>query len=244
MGLLQANWEEAAEISDAGIQNQLEAACPAAQVVHEIGDRDQAWNESSLKLEAVYETSFVYHAALEPQAAWAKVDGGEVWIHASTQRPFGVRKEIADLLRLPQEKVHVTVSEIGGGFGRKNNADAPREAVLLSQAVGHPVRVVWTRKEDFTQSSFRPAARMEVKAGVGGDGRLVAWDYCLAAAGGHFSSSRDVQSYYQSDFHRTRFTLIPSGVRVGSFRGLGSPINAFARESFMDELASRQASTR
>jgi nicotinate dehydrogenase subunit B len=234
---LQAQWEDAAGISDAGIRAQLEAACADAKIVHEDGDEGRAWDESRLKHEAVYETSFVYHAALEPQAAWANVDRGEVWIRASTQRPFGVRKQIADLLKLPPDKVHVTVSEIGGGFGRKNDADAPYEAVLLSQAVGCPVRVVWTRNDDFTQSSFRPAARMQVKAGVSGDGQLVAWDYCLAAAGGHFSSSRDVQSYYQSDFHRTRFTLVPSGVRVGSFRGLGSPINAFARESFMDELA-------
>jgi isoquinoline 1-oxidoreductase len=237
VGLLKARWEEGPVISDAGIQRQLQLACSEATVVHEEGDEPSAWDQSQVKMEAVYESSFVYHAALEPQAAWAKVDAGEAWIRASTQRPFGVRQEVAEWLKLPEEKVHVTVSEIGGGFGRKNDTDAAIEAVRLSQAVGRPVRVVWTRKEDFTQSSFRPSARMEVKAGLSRHGDLVAWDYCLAAAGGHFSSTRDVQSYYPSKFHRTRFALVPSGVRVGSFRGLGSPINAFARESFMDELA-------
>ncbi|MCS7468659.1 molybdopterin-dependent oxidoreductase [Stieleria sp. ICT_E10.1] len=235
--LLQARWERGRAFSDADIRSQLEAACPHAELVHEQGDAAQASNRSHRKLQAVYETAFVYHAALEPQAAWAKVEGGEAWVHASTQRPFGVRQQIAELLGLSPEKVHVTVAEIGGAFGRKNDSDAAREAALLSRAVGRPVRVVWTRKEDFTQSSFRPAARMEVEAGISNDGRLVSWDYCLAAAGGKFSSTRDLQSFYPSDFHRTRFTLVPSGVRIGSFRGLGSPINAFARESFIDELA-------
>lgn len=237
VGRLRASWEQDNEISSAGILSQLADACPKAEVFHQQGQETESWNQAHWKHEAVYETAFVYHAALEPQAAWASVENGEVWIRASTQRPFGVRQEIAELLGLPQEKVHVSVSEIGGGFGRKNDTDSVRDAVRLSQAVGRPVRVVWTRKEDFTQSSFRPAARMEVRAGVNRDGQLAAWDYCMASAGGHFSSSRDVQSFYHSDFHRTRFTLVPSGVRVGSFRGLGSPINAFARESFMDELA-------
>lgn len=237
VGLLKASWQAGPEIKDSIVREQLHAACSEATLVHEQGDELRAWGQSRQKLEATYETSFVYHAALEPQAAWAKVDAGEVWIQASTQRPFGVRQEVAQLLKVPETKVHVTVSEIGGGFGRKNDTDAAIEAVLLAEAVGRPVRVVWSRDEDFTQSSFRPSARMEVKAGIDDAGNLVAWDYCLAAAGGHFSSTRDVQSYYPSDFHRTRFALVPSGVRVGSFRGLGSPINAFARESFMDELA-------
>ena len=235
--LLQATWDGKADVNNAGIEAQLKAACQDGETVHKIGDEEKAWDASRLRHQAVYETSFVYHAALEPQAALANVKNGEVWICASTQRPFAIRQQAATLLQLPLEKVHVKVPEIGGGFGRKNDADAPREAVLLSQSVGRPVRVVWSRQEDFGYSTFRPAARMEVKAGLAADGRLLAWDYCMASSGGRFSSTRDVRSFYQSDFHCTRFKLIRSGVRIGSFRGLGSPINAFARESFLDELA-------
>lgn len=234
---LQASWEERTAVSTGRIRTQLKQALQDAEVVHQAGDEQGAWRHSALRHEAVYETSFVYHAALEPQAAVADVqtEGARIW--ASTQRPFAVRQEIADLLQLPLERVRVQVTEIGGGFGRKNDADAPREAVILSQNVGRPVRVVWSRQEDFAYSSFRPAARIQIEAGLSPTGQLLAWDYCHVSSGGEFSSTRDVQSYYPSDFHRTRFGLINSGVRVGSFRGLGSPINAFARESFMDELA-------
>ena len=235
--LLQAEWDGQADVDDAKINAQLAAACPTAEVVHQAGEEDAAWRKAKRRHRAVYKTSFVYHATLEPQAATASVKEGEAWIWGSVQRPFAIRKQIAGLLKLPEQKVHVKVTAIGGGFGRKNNADSPREAALLSQSVGRPVRVVWSREEDFRNSTFRPAARMEAEAGLSADGRLVVWDYCKVSAGGRFSSTRDVQSFYPSDFHRTRFSLIRSGVRDGSFRGLGSPINAFARESFMDELA-------
>jgi len=221
----------------------IEAAWDSLDPRHERGKVLEAQGEADVALEqakqrvlATYRTAYVYHATMEPQAAVADVTGERVRIWTSTQRPFGVRGEIARLLGVPESQVELTVTAIGGGFGRKNAADAAPEAARLSRAVGKPVRVVWTRGEDFKLNPFRSFTRADVQGGFDAAGRLTAWDYRMATGRG-VGGQRDAVSFYAVPNQRTTYASVGSVLRTGSFRGLGAPMNAFARECFMDELA-------
>src|SRR4029453_8607635 len=94
-----------------------------------------------------------------------------------TQRPFGVRDELAEVLRIPAEKVRVQVPDTGSADGGKHQGGAAVEAARLAKAAGKPVKVVWTREEEFTWAYFRPAGVIEVSSGTRSDGTIVAWEF-------------------------------------------------------------------
>ena len=98
-----------------------------------------------------------------------------VW--TGTQRPFGVRTELAEAFRVPEEQVRVIVPDTGSGYGGKHTGEAAIEAARLAEAAGRPVKVVWTREEEFTWAYFRPAGVIDVRSGAGADGKLTAWEF-------------------------------------------------------------------
>src|SRR5205085_8665439 len=98
-----------------------------------------------------------------------------VW--TGSQRPFGVRGELADSLHIPESNVRVIVPDTGGAYGGKHTGDAAVEAARLAKAAGHPVKVVWTREEEFTWAYFRPAGVIEIKSGMAADGTVTAWEF-------------------------------------------------------------------
>src|SRR5439155_4016962 len=95
-----------------------------------------------------------------------------VW--TGTQRPFGVREELAQALQIPESNIRVIQPDMGSGYGGKHTGEAAIEAARLAKAAGKPVKVVWTRAEEFTWAYFRPAALIDVKSGVDASGRIVA----------------------------------------------------------------------
>src|SRR4030095_14019632 len=94
-----------------------------------------------------------------------------------TQLPFSVRSELAQALHVPEERVRVIVHDTGSGYGGKHTGEAAVEAARLAKAVGKPVKLVWTREEEFTWAYFRPAGVIEVTAGAAKDGTLTAWEF-------------------------------------------------------------------
>ena len=128
---------------------------------------------ADVKLAQTYTVAYIAHAPLEPRAAVAEWSGGKLTVWTGTQRPFGVRDELAAAFRLPAESVRVIVPDTGSGYGGKHTGDAAVEAARLAKAAGKPVKLVWTREEEFTWAYFRPAGVIEVKSGARSDGTLV-----------------------------------------------------------------------
>lgn len=147
--------------------------------IRDDGDVDGAISESARVMKAVYELPFQAHGCPEPMNCTADVreDGCDVWV--PTQNQTGVQETASVLTGLDLDSIRVHTTFIGGGFGRRGDVDFVREAVQLSQAVKAPVKVIWTREEDMTHDSYRPASYHVVRAGLDKKGMPVALSHRL-----------------------------------------------------------------
>jgi nicotinate dehydrogenase subunit B len=184
------------------------------------------------KLSATYTIAYIAHAPLEPRAAVAEWKDDRMTVWTGTQRPFGVRGEVARALGLPEERVRVIVPDTGSGYGGKHTGEAAVEAARLARAAGKPVRLVWTREEEFTWAYFRPAGVIEVTGGVDAGGKLTAWEFHNYNSGGSA-----IRTPYEAPHQKIEFHPSDSPLRQGSYRGLAATANHFARECHMDDLA-------
>ena len=177
-----------------------------------------------IKLEATYTIAYIAHAPLEPRAAVAEWEGKKLTVWTGTQRPFGVQREIASAFDIPQERVRVIVPDTGSGYGGKHTGEAAVEAARLAKAAGKPVKVVWTREEEFTWAYFRPAGVIEVRSAASKDGKITAWEFHNYNSGGSaLRTPYDVPNP-RGGFHSVRYPL-----RQGSYRALAATANHFAR---------------
>ena len=187
---------------------------------------------ADVRLEQTYTIAYIAHAPLEPRAAVARWEEGKLTVWTGTQRPFGVQGELATAFRLASDAVRVIVPDTGSGYGGKHTGEAAVEAARLARAAGKPVKLVWTREEEFTWAYFRPAGVIDVKSGVKRDGTLTAWEFH------NFNSGNSgIRTLYEVAHQASAFHQGPSPLRQGSYRALASTANHFARESHMDELA-------
>jgi nicotinate dehydrogenase subunit B len=184
------------------------------------------------KLDRKYTMAYIAHAPLEPRAALAEWADGKLTVWTGTQRPFGVRTELAEALRVPEPQVRVIVPDTGSAYGGKHTGEAAVEAARLAKAAGKPVKLVWTREEEFTWAYFRPAGLIEVTSGVTRDGRITAWDFH-----NYNSGSAGIRTLYEIPHQQIKFHSVDSPLRQGSYRALASTANHFARETHVDELA-------
>lgn len=184
------------------------------------------------KLEGKYTVAYIAHAPLEPRAALAEWADGRLTVWTGTQRPFGVRSELAEALRVPETQVRVIVPDTGSAYGGKHTGEAAVEAARLARAAGRPVKLVWTREEEFTWAYFRPAGLIEVTSGVTRDGRITAWEFH-----NYNSGSSGIRTLYEIPHQQIKFHAVDSPLRQGSYRALASTANHFARETHVDELA-------
>src|SRR6185436_12981355 len=118
------------------------------------------------KLEQTYTVQYIAHAPLEPRAAVAEWNGEKLTVWTGTQRPFGVRSELAEAFHISEDKVRVIVPDTGSGYGGKHSGECAVEAARLAKAAGKPVKLTWTREEEFTWAYFRPAGVIDIKSGV------------------------------------------------------------------------------
>jgi CO/xanthine dehydrogenase Mo-binding subunit len=199
---------------------------------HVAGSVESGLAGAPTKLDATYTVAYIAHVPLEPRAAVAEWQDGALTVWTGTQRPFGVRGELAEAFRIPEGKVRVIVPDTGSGYGGKHTGEAAIEAARLARAAGKPVKVTWTREEEFTWAYLRPAGVIDVKSGVGADGKLTAWEFHNYNSGGSGIRTPYDVPHQKIEFHATR-----SPLRQGSYRGLAATANHFARECHMDELA-------
>ena len=199
---------------------------------HAIGDVARGLAAASHRIEESYTIQYIAHAPLEPRAAVAEWNGDALTVWTGTQRPFGVRDELAQAFNLPPEKVHVIQPDMGSGYGGKHTGEAAVEAARLARAAGKPVKLTWTRAEEFTWAYFRPAGLIEIRAGVASDSKLTAWEYH-----NYNSGNAAIGTPYVAPNQLIQFHPADTPLRQGSYRSLAAAANHFARESAMDSLA-------
>ena len=221
---IQATWQEKQQIS-------------ASELFHYIKPGENA-NEASTSgnsaktLNARYTISYIAHVPLEPRAALAEWTGGKLTVWTGTQRPFGVRSELATAFRMPEDQVRVIMPDTGSAYGGKHTGECAVEAARLAKAAGKPVKLIWTREEEFTWAYLRPAGVIEINSGIDTDGKLTAWEFH-----NYLSGPSGLHTPYEVASKDEQFHEIESPLRQGSYRGLAATANHFARESHMDDLA-------
>jgi CO/xanthine dehydrogenase Mo-binding subunit len=238
--VIEVDWQSTAQPSNAELFDLLRK--PAAERTgggegRERGSRPQGSIADGLAvadktLAQTYTVEYIAHAPLEPRATVAEWNGDKLTVWTGTQRPFGVRAELAEAFHISEDKVRVIVPDTGSGYGGKHTGECAIEAARIARAVGKPVKLVWTRAEEFTWAYFRPAGVIDIKTGVKSDGTITAWEFH-----NYNSGSSGIQIKYDIPNQDIRFHQANSPLRQGSYRGLAATANHFARESHMDELA-------
>jgi len=184
------------------------------------------------RIAAQYTIAYIAHAPLEPRAAVAEWQGDSVTVWTGTQRPFGVKQELVDAFHVPADRVRVIVPDTGSAYGGKHTGDAAVEAARIARAAKKPVKLVWSREEEFWWAYFRPAGVIDVSGAIGPDGTLTAWEFH-----NYNSGPSGLGTPYAVASPTEKFHQVKAPLRQGSYRGLAATANHFARESHMDDLA-------
>ncbi len=201
-------------------------------VLRQQGSAAAALEVAAVRCEATYTTAYLAHAALETRVALASWDDGRLTVWTGTQTPFNVRAEVAAALGLAEQDVRIIVPSTGGGFGGKHAGGIATEAAVLARAAGRPVRVAWSRAEEFTAGSLRPAAVIDITAGLTEAGQLSGWTHTNINAG-----PAGIATPYLVADQRLEYVPAASPLPQASYRALAATANNFARESMLDELA-------
>ncbi|HYM51767.1 MAG TPA: molybdopterin cofactor-binding domain-containing protein [Candidatus Limnocylindrales bacterium] len=239
LGSIEAHWRFEPQPNEADLEQYLRAHPLETQgwegAVHdERGSVARARSAAPIRLEATYTTAYIAHAPLETRVALAEWEGDRLTVWTGSQRPFAVREGLAEAFELPEAQVRVVGPLTGGGFGGKHTEDIAIEAARLARASGHPVKVRWTREEEFMWAYVRPAAVIDVRSSATTEGRITAWEFTNINSG-----SAALETPYEISNQRIDFQPAASPLPQGSYRALAATANTFARESHMDELAHR-----
>jgi nicotinate dehydrogenase subunit B len=237
---LKAEWKTSPQITNRELWDELKkpggegrgGGGPGGGSAAPLGSIQAGLDAADVKLEQTYTVPYIAHAPLEPRAAVAEWQDGKLTVWTGSQRPFGVRGELAQAFHLGEDQVRVIVPDTGAGYGGKHTGEAAVEAARIAKAVGKPVKLVWTREEEFTWAYFRPAGVIEIKSGAKKDGSLTAWEFHNYNSGGS-----GIRTPYEVPNQKTEFHASKSPLRQGSYRALAATANHFARETHMDELA-------
>jgi nicotinate dehydrogenase subunit B len=235
---IRAEWKSQPQISQKELfgylkKNPVEGSGPLESPFrHETGSVDKAFESADHRLRQSYTVNYIAHAPLEPRAALAQWAGDNLTVWTGTQRPFGVRSELAEAFHMPEERVRVLMPDTGSGYGGKHTGETAVEAARLAKAAKRPVKVMWTREEEFTWAYFRPAGVIDISSAMRKDGRVISWEHH-----NYNSGAAGIPTVYDVENQRIQFHPVRTLLRQGSYRALAATANHFARESNMDELA-------
>src|SRR5947209_5135170 len=255
LAALVIEWDEGphAKLDTGMIVDALEKrTLKSGPVAQNIGDVDKAMASAVTKVEAAYQVPFLAHATMEPMNCTVHVrkDSCEIWV--GSQAMAWVQAAAAKTAGLPLDKVTVHNHLIGGGFGRRLEADGVTRAVQIAKHVDGPVKVVWTREEDIQHDMYRPYWFDRFSAGLDEKGKPVAWNHRYAGssiiarwAPPLFNNGLDPDTtegaidliYALPNLHVEYLRVEPPGIPTAFWRSVGPSHNVFVTESFMDELA-------
>ncbi len=236
---LRPEWEVPDAPSDGSLEEFLrshqssETSGWSQPVLVEEGNPDEALATSAVRAGATYTTAYIAPAPLETRCALAVWDDdGRLTIWVGTQTPFPTRTQVAAALDVDEQRVRVIVPPTGGGFGGKHGAGVATEAAIMAREVGGPVKVSWSRHEEFTAGTLRPAAIIDVASAATASGELTAWTFTNINSG-----PAAIASPYRVANQRINYQPAVSPLAQAPYRALAANANNFARESQMDELA-------
>jgi isoquinoline 1-oxidoreductase len=227
-------------LSNENIFEHLEQVKVETRAFGGAGDVAAGEKSAAQVISARYTKGYVAHAPMETHSAVAAAaPDGKVTVWASTQTPFPLQTQVARALKLSPDKVRVITPFVGGGFGGKSAGQQALEAARLTVAAGVPVRVIWSREEEFFFDTFDPATVVNIRGGLDASHRIVSWDYEVIGAG-----SRGAALFYDVPNHREAAKGSWSGnaggmhpFAVGPWRAPGANANVWARESHIDQMA-------
>ena len=256
---LPVKWDESI---GAGVSNETLRAVfragiadPAAAIGHRVGEVGVALGDAAQVIDVEYEAPFLAHATMEPQVCAAQVTAERIDLWAPTQNGEGTTNTIARAMQRDASQIFVHKLQIGGGFGRRGLAqDWARQAVqIAAQVPGVPVRMMWSRTEDFTHDYYRPMVLARQTAGFDADGRLLGWKVrisgsSIAASLAPFWLREGVDNALMDGFVEEDMPYAvasfevgvarrDSHIQVGFWRGVNLSQNGWFREAFLDEIA-------
>jgi isoquinoline 1-oxidoreductase beta subunit len=252
--LLQITWDEGPNANNdmlkvwAGLR---EASLQPGAVFREAGDADAALGTAAKVYEATYELPHLSHSPMEPQNTVADVRADGATIITPTQFQQLVPFVVAGATGLKPEQITVITTFLGGGFGRRVEVDYTIDAAEISKAVGAPVKMVWSREDDMTHDSYRPAGTYKVQAGIGPNGELLAYRYhgtspsissrlfpSIVKDGIDPFAVEAIDNFpYKFANHKLTYQMHDTGITPGYWRGVSHNLNAYVVEGFIDELA-------
>ena len=226
------------KVDNTNIFEHIKSSSSAGSTDSEAGNVIEGKKLATLNIEETYYNHYVAHAPSENHTAVAVIEGDKATVWASTQAPFRAQGDAARAIGFPTEKVRVITPYVGCGFGGKNSGRQVGEAARLAQLTGKPVQVAWSRKEEFFYDTFRPAAVIDIQAGLNKNNEIVYWEYH-----NYYAGNRSSQPFYNIPHYK----VLSYGGRggggsphpfgTGAWRGPGSNTNVFAMESHVDILA-------
>lgn len=217
-----------------------------SEIVREEGDWAAAADDPVASIDAHYQLPFLAHVTMEPMNCTASVSGNGVEIWAPTQNPQMAAEAVGQALGIALDRIRIHVMRCGGGFGRRFYADFVTDAAVLSQQMGRPVKVVWTREDDVRHDYFRPASAQRVRAGIDRNGKVSYWYQQVASHPRETYLERDGSPAEISNYEfpagfvpnlRFTYTLVSARVPVGQWRAVEHSSNVFVVSSAIDELA-------
>ncbi|MGB3468057.1 MAG: molybdopterin cofactor-binding domain-containing protein, partial [Cyclobacteriaceae bacterium] len=200
------------------------------------GNPNKAFASAARVIEQTYKAPFLAHNTMEPMNFFADVTSDKAALTGPIQTPEYLRKTVSAVLKMPEDNISIMMTRMGGGFGRRLYGNFGVEAAVISQKAGAPVKLVYTREDDMTQGTYRPAYEMKYRAALDADNNLTAFH--VRGAGIHGSSvfanrfpAGTVDNYLAESFS------LDSNISTGAWRAPRSNFTGFAEQSFIDEVA-------
>jgi len=206
------------------------------QTARKDGNPEKAFKEAAKVLERTYTAPFRAHNTMEPMNFFADVTEDRAILSGPVQTPEAAEGSVATRLKMPREKIEVHLSRMGGGFGRRLYGTFVVEAALISQKMKSPVKLVYTREDDMTYGTYRPAYTLTYRAAIDKDNNLTA----MHIIGGGIAENPLHENRFPAgalDNYLAEKWFVPSNITIGAYRAPRSNFNASAEQSFLDELA-------
>jgi isoquinoline 1-oxidoreductase subunit beta len=237
---LRITWQDPAKLDntadhDAALLELLKKK--PADPVRKDGDAEGVFKSATKIVEGIYEAPFLPHNPMSPMNYFAHVREDGIELYGPSQTPKAARDAVARMLNVPEDKITVGMSRMGGGFGRRLRTDFAEDAAMVSSLVKAPVLVVWTREDDMTAGIYRPAAKYHYRAAINDKNELVGWHMRAAGINSNNATLPDDFPAGALDNFLVEYHNMESHVTTGAWRAPTHNYVAFSQESFTDEIA-------